>query len=559
MKLMEWLTALYGNQGVWTFHQIQKLIESNHKKKDEQWLDEKDIMLITYGDSITQKDVKPLKVLHQFLNTYCKSAIKNVHLLPMFPYTSDDGFSVVDYLKINPDLGNWEDIDALSSNYGLMFDGVVNHISKSSSWFQHFLNGEPEYKDFFIECDEKLDYSKVVRPRALPLYYPYLSTDGIKHIWATFSEDQVDLNYKNPRVLIRVFDVLIQYAKKGARFIRLDAIGFLWKQVGTSSIHLPETHQLIKIMRYVIDQAVPGTILISETNVPHAENISYFGDQGDEASLVYQFPLPPLTLYTFIKGDSTILMTWLDDLKHTKLYPNTTYFNFLASHDGIGLRPTEGILDSAKRQEIVEHVIKAQGRVSYKTNTDQTVSPYELNISYFDAITAGEKNLNRKIQKFMASQAILMFIKGMPGLYIHSLLGTPNDMEGLKQSGILRRINRKKLDFDILVEELNDQKSQTSHVFNAYMNMIQMRNSEPSFSPIANEQVVFLDKRVFSILRMHPDQDYAILVCINISNEDLSITTTFKGEDIMHRILIDQEITLSAYQYRLIRILKENL
>lgn len=559
MELTKVLETLYGKQADATHQEIKRIITSHQTIKETRWLNENDIMLITYGDSIIKQGVKPLTVLHQFLRTYTKSSIKNVHLLPMFPYTSDDGFSVVDYTKINPELGTWEDIDSLSKDVDLMFDGVINHISKSSEWFQGFLNGDPKYKDFFIECDEALDYSSVVRPRALPLYYPYQTSDGIKNIWATFSEDQIDLNYKNPNVLIRVIEILIQYATQGATFIRLDAIGFLWKQIGTSSIHLKETHLILKIIRYVIDQTVPGTILISETNVPHVENIGYFGDHGDEASLVYQFPLPPLTLYTFIKGDSTVLMTWLDQLKHTKLSPNTTYFNFLASHDGIGLRPTEGILDDASRQEIVDWVLAAQGKVSYKTNADQSTSPYELNITYFDAVTYGKNRLQQKVQTFIASQAILLFIKGMPGIYIHSLLGTSNDLEGMEVSGLFRRINRKKLDIGTLEQEIDNQQSQTSIVYNAMMTMIQLRIKEPSFSPIADEQVIFLDRRVFSILRTHPDSDYAMLVCVNISNERLMLTTEFNGTDIVDESIVNQTIHLSEYQYRIFKILKVDL
>lgn len=559
MELMKILETLYGIQAESTYREIKRIIESNQNSKETQWLDEQDIMLITYGDSIIKQGVKPLTVLHQFLRTHCRSFIKNVHLLPMFPYTSDDGFSVVDYTKINPDLGTWEHINSLSKDFRLMFDGVINHVSKSSEWFQGFLNAEQEYKNFFVECDEKLDYSLVVRPRALPLYYPYETSEGIKNIWATFSEDQVDLNYRNPKVLIRIIEILIQYAQQGATFIRLDAIGFLWKQVGTSSIHLKETHLIIKIIRHVIDQTVPGTILISETNVPHAENTSYFGEYGNEASLVYQFPLPPLTLYTIIKGDSTILLTWLDQLKKTKLSLNTTYFNFLASHDGIGLRPTEGILDNIQRQEIVDWVQNAQGKVSYKTNADQTTSPYELNISYFDAVTHGINDLHEKVQAFIASQAILLFIKGMPGVYIHSLLGTSNDLDSMKESGIFRRINRKKLELDSLESEINNPQSQTSLVYKAMKKMIQLRIKEPSFSPVSDEQVIFLDKRVFSILRSAPISKYAMLVCVNISNERLLLTTDFKGTDSIDNSSMDSKIYLSEYQYRIFKITEADL
>lgn len=314
----------------------------------------KNVYLITYGDSIQKEGKSPLAALHQFLNTKARNEITDVHLLPMFPYTSDDGFSVVDYREINPELGSWEDISHLSNDFHLMFDFVANHISKSSSWFKGYLDDDPLYRHYFIPEDSVFDAKRVVRPRTTPLFHSYDSFSGKKTAWTTFSEDQVDVNFSHFPVLLEMTDILLMYAHRGGTSIRLDAIGFLWKKSGTTCIHLPETHAMIQLWRLILDYLESRTQLITETNVPHKENISYLGDGENEAHMVYQFPLPPLVLHAFTVHETTKLSNWARSIK--KVSDHATYFNFLASHDGIGMRPTEGILSDEERQLLVDKV-----------------------------------------------------------------------------------------------------------------------------------------------------------------------------------------------------------
>jgi glucosylglycerate phosphorylase len=550
MKIIEMLKILYPDNHQLVYRKIEKLIESKKLDFAKKSVTENDVMLITYGDSIKKDGEKPLQTLHHFLKKYAKNQITNVHLLPMFPYSSDDGFSVIDYEKINPELGDWNDIKSLSKDHGLMFDAVINHISKSSKWFQGYLNGDELYKNYFIECDPKLDYSDVVRPRALPLYYPFQTYNGLKYIWATFSDDQVDLNYENPEVLLNMLDILINYAIKGARFIRFDAVGFMWKKIGTTSIHLNETHFLVQIMRYVIDKTVPGTMIVSETNVPHKENIIYFGDGTNEAHMVYQFPLPPLTLFSLISGSASKLKLWAMSLQNTKLTSTTTYFNFLASHDGIGMRPVEDILNHEEKQMIVDHVILNGGKISYKNNKDGSTTAYELNINYQDAVSKVGDDQKMRISKFMASQVILLSMVGVPGIYIHSLLGSRNDYDGLETSGINRRINREKLDFDFLIKELKDTNSTRHIIFNKYLDLIDIRRKHIAFSPFAKQEVIDFDDRIFSILRYKEKLDQKILVLVNVSQDIVNIKQEHTGYDIINNEKIYQDIVIQPYGYR---------
>jgi sucrose phosphorylase len=509
------------------------------------WVDQTDVMLITYGDSIQDPASAPLQTLNLFLNQYVKDIISAVHILPCFPYTSDDGFSVVDYWKINPDLGDWSDIDALAKDYDLMFDGVINHISQSSDWFQGYLNGEEEYRHFFTEMNPNRDYSSVTRPRALPLATQFETAFGTKHIWTTFSTDQIDLNYRCPSVFEKIVELLLFYVQQGATYIRLDAIGFMWKELDTPCIHLPQTHALVQAMRAVMETVAPHVKLITETNVPHRDNISYFGNGRNEAHLVYQFPLPPLTLHTLQTGDSTKIIDWMTNLETCS--PTTTFFNFLASHDGIGVRPVEGILDAQQVNRLIEVVQQNGGRVSYKNNADGSQSPYELNINYFDAISDNELSSLTNLNRFMAAQALLISMAGVPGIYIHSLLGSRNDVIGLNQLGYNRAINRAKLQVRDIVEELNDSSSHRFQVLSRFRALLAIRRMEPAFSPNASQRIEKIDSRLITFVR-----NETLLVVINISQETVTLSTQSILSGLCHDLIsgasVSERITLSPYQ-----------
>ncbi|UGA53509.1 alpha-amylase family glycosyl hydrolase [Vibrio sp. VB16] len=509
------------------------------------WVDQNDIMLITYGDSMVKAGEAPLKTLHRFLNNHAKDLLSSVHLLPCFPYTSDDGFSVIDYWKINPDLGDWADVKALSNDYELMFDGVINHISQSSDWFQGYLKGEEQYREFFVEANPDRDYSSVTRPRALPLLTAFETAHGTKHVWTTFSEDQIDLNFRCPQVFQKIIELMLFYVEQGASFIRLDAIGFMWKELDTPCLHQPQVHALIQAMRAILGAVAPHLKLITETNVPHKDNISYFGNGENEAHLVYQFPLPPLTLHTIQTGKSDQIVDWMASLEPCS--DTTTFFNFLASHDGIGVRPVEGILNKEQVQELLKGVESNGGRVSYKDNGDGTQSPYELNINYFDAVRDINADDQTNLNRFMAAQSILLSMAGVPGLYIHSLLGSQNDIGGLESLGYNRAINREKLDADTVVSELSDPQTRRHQVLKRFESLLTLRKSEPSFMPNASQRVVKTDSRLVTFVR-----NEQLAVVINISDEAVELETSILLTNLNRDLISDQRvettITLAPYQ-----------
>ncbi|MBN1537066.1 MAG: hypothetical protein JW908_10065 [Anaerolineales bacterium] len=481
-------------------------------------LTERNALLITYGDQVKEAGRMPLQSLAEFCTRYLQGVIDGIHILPFFPYSSDDGFSVIDYYQVDPALGTWNDIDRLAQDFHLMFDAVVNHISIQSEWFKQFLQGQPKYRDYFIEVEKHIDLSRVVRPRALPLLTEFDAANGKRSIWTTFSTDQVDLNYHNPEVLLDVLDVLLFYVEKGARYIRLDAIAFIWKEIGTTCIHLPQTHHIIQIMRLMLDEVAPYVKIITETNVPHRDNISYFGDGISEAHLVYNFALPPLVLHTMLTGNADTLSAWAEQL--TSDLPGGTFFNFLASHDGIGLNPARGILSPDEIDSIIKNVLKAGGEVSYKQEPDGNHSPYELNVNYFDALNGAQPNVSQQyqVEKFVTAHAILCALCGVPGIYFHSLFGSRGWKEGVQLTGIKRTINRQKLERGKLEEELSLESSRRFQVYSRMASILKARAAYPEFNPYGGQGIISGNPAVFAVHRFLEEGKRSILCLHNVSD-----------------------------------------
>ena len=484
---------------------------------------EKDQWVICYGDSILDEGTPPLAVLDTFLQSYLGDAISGVHVLPFFPWSSDDGFSVIHYREVNSELGEWAHIQTLASHYDLMADLVLNHVSRESLWFVDYLTGSLPGRDYFIEVDPDTDVSQVTRPRSSPLLVPISTRRGTRHVWATFSEDQIDLNFENPDVLLEFVGILLFYLQQGVRIIRLDAVAFLWKRLGTSCIHLPETHTVVRLLRAIVDEIAPGTLLITETNVPHAENISYFGLERlakgapDEAHMVYQFALPPLLLHTLTRGEATTIQTWLNSLP--VLPEQCTYLNFTASHDGIGVRPLEGLLPDHERDALLELMHRFGGFVSMRSNPEGSDPPYEINITWFEAMCGTRRGPDPwQIARFLCSQAIMLSLQGIPALYIHTLTGTLNDVEGVERSGRLRSINRRRWQLDELALLLESPSTPTHDVFHALHRLLVQRRQEPCFHPNAPQRVIETPPELLAIERGPLRNGRRLLALYNVTD-----------------------------------------
>ncbi|WP_449557667.1 sugar phosphorylase [Huaxiibacter chinensis] len=469
------------------------------KARKSGW-DEQDVVLITYADQFSAAGRKTLPVFTEFFERWLKSCFSHVHLLPFYPWSSDDGFSVMDYHRVSPEAGDWQDVARLNKSTQLMFDFVCNHMSAKSEWFAHYLAQKPGFEEFFIPVDPDTDLSAVTRPRALPLLTPFTLHDGsVRHLWTTFSDDQIDLNFANPHVLIAMVDVLLHYLIEGASYVRLDAVGFMWKTPGTSCIHLENTHRLIQLFRAITDMAAPGTVLITETNVPHQDNISYFGDGYNEAQMVYQFSLPPLVLHTIHSGNVHSLCQWAKTLKLPS--PKTTWFNFLSSHDGIGLNPLRGILPEEKILTLVGKLQEEGALVNWKNNPDGTRSPYEINVTYLDALSLRDSSESERVARFILAHALLLSFPGVPAIYIQSILGSRNDYEGVDKLGYNRAINRKKYRAGEIDVELMDPDSLRYKVYHSLTRLIKLRRNEQAFHPDSDASYESLNDHVLKLVR----------------------------------------------------------
>ncbi len=499
------------------FNLVKSHLSTSPYENSNKW-SENNILLITYGDTICgTEDESPLQTLDHFLSKYLQDTVTGVHILPFFPYSSDDGFAVIDYLAVNPKLGQWENIKSIATKFNLMVDLVINHISSQSEWFKQFVKGEKPGCDYFIEIDPNQDISQVVRPRSSPLVAKVETVNGEKYVWATFSHDQIDLNFKNPDVLLEFIKIILFYVQIGAKYIRLDAVGYLWKHIGTPCIHLRETHLMIKLLRQIFQTLDSSIALITETNVPNRENLSYFGNR-DEAHMIYNFSLPPLLLNALITGKSRHLQTWMMSMPPAPR--GCAFFNFTASHDGIGLRPVEGILTEEETTTLVKTMKKFGAKFGMRSRPDGTQSVYEINISLFDALKGTTKGKDKwQIQRFICSQTIMMSLEGIPAFYLHSLLATNNDKQSVETTGINRSINRYKWDCHELEELLTNPNSPQLIVFNELSRLIRIRRCQKAFHPNATQYTLHLGKHLFAFWRQSLERDQSIFSVHNLTNK----------------------------------------
>jgi sucrose phosphorylase len=518
--------------------------------------DQSTTVMITYGDSFLSDKEKPLITLKHFLDEHCEGLINSVHILPFFPFSSDDGFSVMDFSSVNESLGDWGDIQSISQDYRLMADLVINHCSSRSLWFQNFIKGEGPGHDYFYTESLSADLAQVVRPRTSALLRETHTNKGLQHVWCTFSHDQVDLDFRNPDVLLQFVKIIRQYLDMGVRIFRLDAIAFLWKKVSSPSINLEETHNVVRLLRLLIEHAQPDAVIITETNIPKRENVSYFGNTH-EAHCVYNFALPPLLVNTLITGNSHHLKLWLMSMPPAQL--GTTYFNFIASHDGMGLRPIEGMLADDETQILVDTLKNFGGCISWRAlenaEGEAIQKPYEVNVSLFDALQGTLKGKDKLgIERFVCAHTIMFGLEGIPGIYVHSLLATKNDYQRMENTGHNRSINRHQWQYDELEmllgdKQIDEQFAEKSHhkkVFAELKRLLEIRQQQKAFHPNATQFTLHLGDAIFAYWRQSHDRKQSIFCISNISDSeqkfmlsDINLVST----DDWHDLISGKEMT----------------
>ena len=492
-----------------------KTFQKDYKFKKE-IISEKTLLLISYGDNLKNKNEVPLKTLKNFFEKNLKNCFEILHILPFYPSSSDGGFSVTDHKNVNKDLGTWHDIRSLSNHASIMADLILNHSSIKGKWFNSFIKEKEDYKNFFFTIDDNFDFSKVIRPRDHKLIQIYNYKKKNNKLWCTFSHDQIDLNFKDPLVLIEFIEIVLLLLSKGVTTFRLDAVAFIWKKNGTSCVNLPETHEIVKLLRLIVNYINPHALIVTETNLPRKENLSYFGN-NDEANWIYNFPLPPLILYTFLFEDSSKISGWSKSMPPAQI--NNAYLNFIASHDGIGMRPAEGILDNIILDKLFKRVEKNGGKFSFrKVETKNKV--YEVNITLFDALkrTDFDKDGIFAVERYIAAHAILLALEGVPAIYFNSLFGTSNDQNAFIKTGIKRNINRFKWDFSDLSKKLKNKNSLENIIYSKILKIISLRQKQIAFHPNATQYTLTLGNKLFGVWRQSIDRSQNIFAITNISS-----------------------------------------
>ena len=500
-------------------NEIVKLINGFNKKnkKKKKNISEKTSMLICYGDSIFSQNQKhSIKVFKNFFNKKLSKNFNTVHFLPFYPSSSDSGFAVKDHYKIDNKLGNWPDIKTFSKKNDVMADIVINHSSARGLWFKNFLKGKRPGKDYFLTVDSKFNTSKVVRPRDHKLLKKINIFNKIDYLWRTFSPDQLDLNFKNPAVLLRFIKIMINLINNGVTIFRLDAIAYLWKESGTKCINLSKTHEIIKILRIITSLLNTQSLIVTETNLPEKENLSYFGN-NDEANWIYNFSLPPLLIHAFLFENNFYLYNWSKKLPKSKV--GNCYLNFIASHDGIGIRPTEGILSDKVLKDFLNRLKKNGSKFSYRKIQNKSKKVYEANITVFDALKkTNYDNGEFAFERYVSAHSIMIAFEGVPAIYFNSIFGTSNDEAKFVITGNNRDVNRYKWNIKNILNKLNNKNSKESFCYKKISKLLSIKNKQKAFHPNAYRENIYFGPKIFSFKRKSIDKKQTIICITNLSS-----------------------------------------
>ena len=501
-------------------NEIVQLIEDFNKKNQVNKINisEKTSLVISYGDNIYSSQSSSMKIFQKFFQKNLEKLFDTIHFLPFYPSSSDSGFAVKDHYQIDKKIGNWSDLKKISKSKKIMADVVINHASARGLWFKNFLKRKKPGKDYFLTVNSKFNTSKVVRPRDHKLLKKIKIFEKNDYLWRTFSPDQIDLNFKNPSVLLRFIKIIIYLINNGVTIFRLDAIAYLWKQNGTKCINLSQTHEIIKLLRVVTSLLNVQTLIITETNLPEKENLSYFG-KNNEANWVYNFSLPPLLIHAFLFENSSYLNQWSRKLPSTK--HGNCYLNFIASHDGIGIRPTEGILNEKTLSSFLKRLKKNGSKFSYRKVQNKSKKVYEANITVFDALRKSDFDPKGLffLERYVSAHAIMISFEGIPAVYLNSLFGKSNDEAKYIITGNNRDVNRYKWNFNNITTKLRDKKSKQSIFYRNIGALLEIKRKQKAFHPNASRININLGPKIFCFKRISKDKKQSIICMTNLSSK----------------------------------------
>jgi sucrose phosphorylase len=437
------------------------------------------VQLITYVDRLGGGDLKALDALIGAPGGALAGVFGGVHLLPFFhPIDgADAGFDPIDHTQVDPRLGDWSDVQSLSSHLAVMGDVIVNHVSALSPQFLDYAQrGDASpYAGLFLTMGSvfpqgatERDLLAVYRPRpGMPFTYTTLANGEKRFLWTTFTPQQLDIDVRHPQGRAYLDGILATFAANGVGMVRLDAVGYAIKKPGTSCFMLPETFDFIA--EFAGRAKALGIEVLVEVHSYYQRQIEI----AKKVDWVYDFALPPLVLHALFNKTSRPLKQWIG------IRPNNA-LTVLDTHDGIGIidigadaadrAAHPGLVPPAELDALVE-TIHANSRGQSRQATGAAASNldlYQVNCTFYDA-------LGRDDQAYLISRAIQFFLPGVPQVYYVGLLAGENDMALLAESGVGRDINRHRYSRGEIDAALQ------RPVVKGLLDLIRLRNSHPAF------------------------------------------------------------------------------
>ena len=465
------------------------------------------VMLITYPDSLG----KNIEELRNVLKNDLKGAVGGIHLLPFFPSTGDRGFAPTDYTKVDPKFGDWSDVEKLGQEYYLMFDFMINHISRHSKYYEDFQQkkDKSKYADLFLSWDKfwpkgrptKADVDLIYKRKDKAPYQEITFADGSKEkLWNTFGPEQIDLDVRKKVTQEFIKQTLNQLIEHGADIIRLDAFAYAVKKLDTNDFFVePEIWDLLAQVRD--DIAAKGAIILPEIH----EHYSMPFKIAKHGYFIYDFALPMVTLYSLYSGKSERLAHWL------KMCP-MKQFTTLDTHDGIGVVDARDILTPEEVKYTSQELYKVGANVKKKYSSAEyhNLDIYQINTTFYSALGDDDK-------KYFMARLLQVFAPGIPQIYYVGMLAGKNDIKLLEETKEGRNINRHYYTREEVAEEVK------RPVVASLLKLFAFRNTEAAFDLEGNIEVETPSENEIRIVRMNKDQTHKAELKANLKTLDYQV------------------------------------
>ena len=520
------------------------------REQDHNWfLSQKWVAMALYTDGFAND----LNGLREKLHYFQELGINLIHIMPILTCPdgqSDGGYAVSDYHKVDSRVGSLKDLEKLSSELEkreilLTLDVVVNHTSNQHKWAKKARRGEKKYQDYYYMFDtrEVPDMFEQTMPEIFPETAPGNFTwdeEMQKWVMTVFNDFQWDLNYSNPAVFIEMLDIILFWSNKGADIIRLDAVAFLWKKIGSTCQNEREAHLILQLLKDCCQVTAPGVLFIAEAIVAPVEITKYFGEDAinaKECEIAYNATYMALLWDAAATKSSNLLYQGLKSIPD-KL-ERATWLNYVRCHDDIGLGFDDadiravGYEPHAHRKFLIDFYTgsyadsNARGLIfghNEKTGDARISGTTASLLGLQTALEMGnEEPVAEAIERILLLHSLVMSFGGIPLLYYGDEIGTINDCSYLDnelKANDSRWAHRPKIDWD--KAELRHSPGTIEHkIFTALKKMIAVRKEIPAFADFNNRELIQVENpHLFVFTRFNLQRNASsVLVVVNFDSE----------------------------------------